>query len=121
MNDNLLINVDILPDILRGDYQFIDLRDPYEYKQLHLIKFINIPYNSFNNYLPNIKKNIPLYLICHTGKRSLYLANQLSKQGYDVYSVDGGFYTIKYHQNSINNNKDTLSPQTNSIINLKEV
>lgn len=98
MNE-IKISVDKLPFLLKNDYQFIDLRDPYEFKQLHLMKFINIPYENFNPINLHLSKNIPIILLCYSGVKSLNLAKELRKQGYQAYSIDGGFYTIKYaHQ-----------------------
>ena len=94
MKNNQLINIDNLPELLKHDYTFIDLRDPLQFNRLHLHKFINIPYDSFINNPPKLSKNKPIYLICYSGKRSL--AKQLSMQGYSAYSFNGGFYAIEH-------------------------
>lgn len=47
MENSQLISVDKLPELLKHDYTFIDLRDPLQFNKIHLRKFINIPYDTF--------------------------------------------------------------------------
>lgn len=96
MENTYLINIDKLPELLKHDYTFIDLRDSLQFNNIHLTKFINIPYDSFIKKPPKLSKNKPIYLICYSGKRSLELAKQLSTQGYKAYSFNGGFYAIEH-------------------------
>lgn len=96
MENNQLIDIDKLPILLKQDYLFIDLREPAQFNKIHLTKFINIPYDKFISTTYKLPKNKPIYLICYSGKRSLELAQQLSKQGYLAYSIKGGFYAIKH-------------------------
>lgn len=100
MENNQLINIDKLPELLKHDYTFIDLRDSLQFNKVHLQKFINIPYENFINNPPHLSKNKPIYLICYSGKRSLELAKRLSMQGYDAYSFNGGFYAIEHPINN---------------------
>ena len=48
MKNTNVIPIPKIPSMLENDYQFVDLRDPYEYKKVHLTKFTNIPYEKFN-------------------------------------------------------------------------
>ena len=48
MKNTNVIPIQKIPSMLENDYQFVDLRDPYEYKKVHLTKFTNIPYEKFN-------------------------------------------------------------------------
>lgn len=100
MENNQLISIDKLPELLKHDYTFIDLRDSLQFNKVHLQKFINIPYENFINNPPHLSKNKPIYLICYSGKRSLELAKRLSMQGYDAYSFNGGFYAIEHPINN---------------------
>ena len=93
MENNQLINIDKLPELLKHDYTFIDC-------SFTLQKFINIPYENFINNPPHLSKNKPIYLICYSGKKSLYLANELSKKGYHAYSFNGGFYAVEHPINN---------------------
>lgn len=94
MNDNNKIPISKLSSILNKNYQFVDLRDPYEYKKLHLQNFINIPFDQFDLNHYHFSKKEPLILLCYSGRQSQKLADTLRKQGYQAYSIEGGFYTI---------------------------
>ena len=61
MKINHLISINMLPELLKHDYLFIDLREPYQYKQLHLTKFINIPYQDFTIDKLDCPKNKPIF------------------------------------------------------------
>lgn len=96
MENNQLISIDNLPELLKHDYIFIDLRDPLQFNRVHITKFINIPYDSFITNPPQLAKDTPIYLICYSGKRSLDLAKKLSLRGYHAYSFSGGFYAVEH-------------------------
>ena len=40
----------------------------------------------------------PLILICYSGAKSKKLADDLCQQGYDAYSIEGGFYSILHQK-----------------------
>ena len=65
MKNTNVIPIQKIPSMLENDYQFVDLRDPYEYKKVHLTKFTNIPYEKVQSQsiLFFLKKE-PLILIC---------------------------------------------------------
>ena len=90
MKNTNVIPIQKIPSMLENDYQFVDLRDPYEYKKIHLTKFTNIPYD--------FSKKEPLILICYSGAKSKKLADDLCQQGYDAYSIEGGFYSILHQK-----------------------
>ena len=96
MENSQLISVDKLPELLKHDYTFIDLRDPLQFNKIHLRKFINIPYDTFIATPPQFPKDKPIYLICYSGKRSLDLAQKLTRCGYHAYSFNGGFYAVEH-------------------------
>lgn len=72
--------------------KLIDVREPYEYKSGHIKKCINVPVsliiNSPDKY---ISKDEKVYIICKVGSRSANVCNILSKKGYDVVNVLGGY------------------------------
>ena len=43
--------------------------------------------------LDRVPKDRPVYLICYTGQKSDDIAEELSGQGYEIYSIDGGFHS----------------------------
>lgn len=102
MKYNNKIPISKLPSILKKDYQFVDIRDPFEYKKIHFKNFINIPIDEFDLNKYYFSKKEPLILLCYSGKRSKELADQLCNQGYKAYSIEGGMYSI-LHQNQDEN------------------
>lgn len=70
MKNTNVIPIQKIPFMLNNDYQFVDLRDPYEYKKVHLTKFTNIPYEKFNLNQYHFSKKEPLILICYSGAKS---------------------------------------------------
>jgi rhodanese-related sulfurtransferase len=95
MNQNILIDVSKIPELLKQDYQFIDIRDPSSFKHEHLIHFKNVPIDGFHDYKSNLNKDKPIILICYSGNQSYQLAKQLNQEGYPSYSIYGGYYTLK--------------------------
>ena len=77
MKNTNVIPIQKIPSMLENDYQFVDLRDPYEYKKIHLTKFTNIPYEKFNLNQYHFSKKEPLILICYSGAKSKKLADDL--------------------------------------------
>jgi tRNA(Ile)-lysidine synthase TilS/MesJ/rhodanese-related sulfurtransferase len=43
------------------------------------------------HFAKKLSTEIPVYLLCYTGQRSDELAEELTEQGYEVYSIEGGF------------------------------
>ena len=83
MKNTNVIPIQKIPSMLENDYQFVDLRDPYE-------KF------NLNQYY--FSKKEPLIFICYSGAKSKKLADDLCQQGYDAYSIEGGFYSILHQK-----------------------
>lgn len=89
------ISINELKELLQHDYMFIDLRQKNDYNKEHIIKFVNIPYDTFRYDSAFLKKDIPIYLICYSGARANVVARRLTSMGYHAYSFEGGFYAIK--------------------------
>lgn len=94
MNSNILIDVKKIPQLLQQNYQFIDIRSKLDFNKEHLTKFINIPNDEFIKMYTSLDKTIPIILLCYTGAKSYELARSLNQQGYQCYSISGGFYAI---------------------------
>ena len=85
---NYFINPQDIPHIINTDAYFIDLRDQYQFDDLHIKNFVNIPYEKFSSYLPSLSKNKPM---CQSGHIAKKLALELNNQNYQAYYIDGGF------------------------------
>ena len=81
---------------LRGPRQVIDVRTPKEFEAHHLNGAINVPLDEMEQSAHQLRPEVPIYLICQSGKRSALAVTILQKQlpGYKIYSVAGGMNEI---------------------------
>lgn len=71
--------------------QFIDVRQPSEFKSGHVDRFKNIPLGQIKNRLGEIEKDRPVVVMCHSGARSMQASRILLKNGFtDVRNLAGG-------------------------------
>ncbi|MCY0870522.1 MAG: rhodanese-like domain-containing protein [Firmicutes bacterium] len=71
--------------------QFIDVREPFEYRGGHIRGMKNIPVGEIGRRLPEIRKDAEVVVMCRSGHRSMMAARTLKKNGYDhVLNVQGG-------------------------------
>lgn len=71
----------------------IDIRSEEDYKRETYPGAIHIFHENFMDELDRVPKDRPIYLICYTGQKSDDIAEELSGQGYEIYSIDGGFHS----------------------------
>lgn len=79
---------------LRGDDRekiVIDLRKPIDFQKETYPGAVNICWEEFEDHLSEIPKDIPVYLLCYVGEKSEELSWDLEEQGYEVYSLAGGY------------------------------
>jgi thioredoxin 1 len=74
-------------------YQLIDVRNLSEFNGGHLPMATNISVNdsSFTSKIAELDKNKPVFVYCLAGKRSAKAAEILSKQGFTVTDMAGGY------------------------------
>lgn len=70
----------------------IDLRRKEDYRKETIPGAVNIFHGELKRHLSYLPKNKRIYLFCYTGETSDEFAEALSKKGYDVYSVEGGYH-----------------------------
>lgn len=80
--------------LFRDGYVVIDLREPREFRRLHLKGAVCIPYERLEEQAPLLKKQI-LILYCERGGASLMAARMLSEKGYRVKTMIGGIQAYK--------------------------
>lgn len=82
------ISVNELKDIKN----LIDIRSAEKYNNGHIPNAKNIPFNILSiRYSDILNKNETYYIYCQRGVQSLKLCQILSKNGYDVVNVVGGY------------------------------
>jgi len=71
----------------------IDVRSPAEFRSVHVQSAVNLPLGDLdaNAIAPHANPEDDIYLICHSGGRSVQACEQLKGLGFSkVISVDGG-------------------------------
>ena len=64
--------------------QIIDIRDAADFEKETYPGAVNI-------YWEEIRKDCPVYLLCYTGQKSEEIAEELTEQGYEIYSIKNGY------------------------------
>jgi len=71
----------------------VDVRKKEDYEKETYPDAINIYWEDFMEHVDELPKDRPIYLLCYSGKNSEEIADELTEQGYEIYSVDGGYYS----------------------------
>ena len=68
----------------------VDVREPGEYVGGHVPGATLVPMGQLPSRVHELPKDMPVYLVCASGNRSLAMTSVLVRAGYDAYSVSGG-------------------------------
>ena len=71
--------------------QIIDIRDRADFDKETYPGAINIYWEEFEEHMDEIRKDCPVYLICYTAQKSDEIAEELTEQGYEIYSIKNGY------------------------------
>ncbi|MBP5184944.1 MAG: ATPase [Lachnospiraceae bacterium] len=71
----------------------IDIRDEEEFFKGSYPGAVNYPQKEFEAHKGELKKDVPVYLICYSGKLSRDICEELTPEGYEIYSIQGGIYS----------------------------
>lgn len=69
----------------------VDIRKEEDFERETYPGAENIYWEEFSSHIEELPKDQPLYLLCYTGQKSDELAEELCGQGYEAYSVEGGY------------------------------
>ena len=78
--------------------QLVDVRTDEECKEGMIRKALNIDVTSANfeeKAITLLKKDIPVYIYCRSGGRSIIAAEMLAEKGFEVYNLEGGYLNWK--------------------------
>ncbi|NLF20649.1 MAG: rhodanese-like domain-containing protein [Clostridiaceae bacterium] len=79
-------------DALIGKIELIDIRETYEFSGGSLRTAKNVPMQKLiSDPAKYLKKDKTYYLMCQSGARSRMCCGQLTRDGYDVVDVVGGY------------------------------
>lgn len=68
----------------------IDVREPFEYVGGHVPGARLMPLGQLSSHVRDLPRNVPVYVVCASGNRSLSAAGFLTAAGIDAWSVAGG-------------------------------
>lgn len=68
----------------------LDVREPYEWRQVHLTNALHIPMNDVPARLTELPADRAIVVFCAHGSRSYGVAGYLIEQGYQASSLAGG-------------------------------
>ena len=91
--------VDALPR--DGSITLLDVRAEDEYRAGHIEGFKNIPLDELRERLEEIPSGKKVYLHCLSGLRSYLAARILMNEGYDAYSLNGGYLVYMAYQDDV--------------------
>ena len=71
--------------------QIIDIRDAADFEKETYPGAVNIYWEELATHMDEIRKDCPVYLLCYTGQKSEEIAEELTEQGYEIYSIKNGY------------------------------
>jgi len=80
-----------VPNQVRGGAVLVDLRSREEYQRGHAAYAISVPYEDNPMFRRQLPKYRTLILYCERGNLSMQAMRELLADGYEVYSVEGGY------------------------------
>ena len=90
-NNRHITNQELMELRKKSKINLIDIRELYEYNICHIEGALLIPLGKLmRDHEQILQKNNTYYLYCHTGQRSYFMTDFLTKEGYDVVNVLGG-------------------------------
>lgn len=110
------VPVTMVRELVETGACIIDVREPQEFANGHLLNAINIPLSQFRSRLDEIPKDKPVYLHCRSSQRSYNAVAALQQLGFDnVFNISGSYLGIcnyEYYQDQITG-RDKIVTQYN--------
>lgn len=75
------------------DFTILDIRSEEDYKKDTLPGAVGIPFEELEERLEELDQDKPVYVLCHTGLRSMDAAAVLEENGFQAASIEGGYRT----------------------------
>ena len=91
-NSHLEVNVDEVAEAIRADsHMLLDVREQDEWNEAHIEGAVHIPMSELTARVGELSTDKPIYIMCHSGARSLYAVQYLTQAGHaDPKSLSGG-------------------------------
>ena len=85
------ITIEELEQLTPGSVTIVDVRQADTYQRGTFEGAINVPMKEFVDRYEEIPKDKPVWVLCHTGERSLDYVELLCSHGYDAGNITGGY------------------------------
>jgi glyoxylase-like metal-dependent hydrolase (beta-lactamase superfamily II) len=91
------VDTDILKQLMeRDNIKIFDVRKPQEYQSEHVTNAFSTPLDFINDHLSEFPSNLPFYVHCAGGYRSMITASILKRMEiHNIIDIKGGFTKIK--------------------------
>lgn len=90
----------------------IDVRDEAEFRRGTFPGALNVFHGEFDEHADILNKNIPVYLLCYTGAKSDGIADRYAAEGFEIYSLDGGYNAyLRYQMKQLLNSDEVVTKQ----------
>jgi tRNA(Ile)-lysidine synthase TilS/MesJ/rhodanese-related sulfurtransferase len=76
----------------------IDVRGEEDFKRETYEGSIHIYWEEFGEHRGELPKDQPIYLICYSGQQSDSIAQDFAEEGYEIYSIKGGYGSVMRRQ-----------------------
>ena len=90
MSLDFISQKEVLNYIQQGDAAVIDIRDRELFQKGHIPGAFSMPYDSFDEKAPILRRYGTIILCCERGATSLLLGRRLSESGYRILIIGGG-------------------------------
>ncbi|MBQ8232033.1 MAG: ATPase [Lachnospiraceae bacterium] len=77
-----------------GLITIVDIRKREDYERNTIPHAVNIPMEKFENGIPDLMREKPIYVLCYTGEKSEIIVEQLEEAGYDATNITGGYRAL---------------------------
>lgn len=84
------IDVTALAEVHAAGGFVLDVRQPDEYAEVHVPGAVLVPLGEVPDRVAEVPTDVPVYVICRSGARSLRAAEHLRAAGFDARNVAGG-------------------------------
>lgn len=85
------ITIEELEQKNTSDAVIVDIRPAEEFARGSLEHAVNIPMADFRDRMGELEKDKTVYVLCHTGERSVEYVECLEAAGYDAWNIAGGY------------------------------
>lgn len=92
------ITIEELEQLDEAQITVVDVRSAEDFRRGTIAHAVNIPIAEFEERMAEIEPDRPVYVMCHTGDKSMDCVEMLEEAGYDAANVDGGYRSFLRRQ-----------------------